>query len=206
MDGQKSQAKLTRTQSSLLRSSPTIRSSIHSLSSVNEEDAITPHQQDSEEEKLVKKPRKSGSTPRTGSTRFTSPVLAMAMLCVFTLFSLLFFLYLLYLRNEETPTSENLLLALIFIAVALLLASKHKGLIHQTLLVLKHSWDESAKRLGLSRTNSKPVQWFIGEPSEQKARQRSNKKIIREGVEFYSNGDFYEGEFHKGEFLGTFLF
>ena len=63
MDGQKrQQAKLTRTQSSLLRSSPTIWSSIHSLSSITEGDAITPHHHhhhqqednDDEEEKLLK--------------------------------------------------------------------------------------------------------------------------------------------------------
>ena len=66
MDGQKcQQAKLTRTQSSLLRSSPTIWSSIHSLSSINEGDAITPHHHhhhhqqqeednDDDEEKLLK--------------------------------------------------------------------------------------------------------------------------------------------------------
>ncbi|RVX22476.1 hypothetical protein CK203_012562 [Vitis vinifera] len=72
MDGQKSQAKLTRTQSSLLRSSPTIRSSIHSLSSINEDEMIA-----SQEEE--KKPHRSGSTPRTGSHRFAS-VLAMASL------------------------------------------------------------------------------------------------------------------------------
>ncbi|KAK9945772.1 hypothetical protein M0R45_011271 [Rubus argutus] len=85
MDGQKSQAKLTRTQSSLLRSSPTIRSSIHSLhsmSSVTEEDAITAQQQYDEEEQ---KPKNSSSKllpsgpvrlrepVRTGSTTNSSP-------------------------------------------------------------------------------------------------------------------------------------
>ncbi|XP_041015993.1 MORN repeat-containing protein 1-like [Juglans microcarpa x Juglans regia] len=198
MDSQKSQAKLTRTQSLLLRSSPTIRSSFHSLSSLTEEDAITPRQEDEEE---LKKPMKSGSTPRTGSTRLANPVLALALLFFFTLLSLLFFHYFFYLRKEEIPTSENLLLALIFIAVTLFFASKNKGLFHQTILLLKHSLDESAKRLGLSRTNSKPVQWFIGDPNVPKA--RGSKKIIREGVEFYSNGDFYEGEFHKGRCNGS---
>ncbi|KAB1205347.1 Phosphatidylinositol 4-phosphate 5-kinase 1 [Morella rubra] len=196
MDGQESQAKLTRTQS-LLRSSPTIRSSIHSLSSITVDDAITPHQEDDEEEKW-KKPKRLGSTPRAGSTRLANPFLAMFSLSFFTLLSMLFFLYYFYTRREEIPTSENLLLALIFIAVTLVCASKHKGLIHQTMLVLKHSWDEKAKRLSLSRTNSKPVQWFIGDPNVEKPR-----KIIREGVEFYSNGDFYEGEFHKGRSNGS---
>ncbi|KAH7655623.1 1-phosphatidylinositol-4-phosphate 5-kinase protein [Dioscorea alata] len=41
------------------------------------------------------------------------------------------------------------------------------------------------------------VEWFIGE--EKKA----SKKIVREGVEFYSNGDVYEGEFHKGRCNGS---
>ena len=63
MDGQKrQQAKLTRTHSSLLHSSPTIWSSIHSFSSITEGDAITPHHHhhhqqednDDEEEKLLK--------------------------------------------------------------------------------------------------------------------------------------------------------
>ena len=63
MDGQKrQQVKLTRTHSSLLRSSPTIWSSIHSFSSITEGDAITPHHHhhhqqednDDEEEKLLK--------------------------------------------------------------------------------------------------------------------------------------------------------
>ncbi|KAL7260634.1 hypothetical protein ACSBR1_006321 [Camellia fascicularis] len=29
-------------------------------------------------------------------------------------------------------------------------------------------------------------------------KDQKSKQIVREGVEFYSNGDFYEGEFHKG--------
>ncbi|RVW17696.1 Phosphatidylinositol 4-phosphate 5-kinase 1 [Vitis vinifera] len=129
MDGQKSQAKLTRTQSSLLRSSPTIRSSIHSLSSINEDEMIA-----SQEEE--KKPHRSGSTPRTGSHRFAS-VLAMASL-TFSRFS---------------------------------------------------------------KSNAKPVQWFIGESTTNKVQKA--KRIVREGVEFYSNGDFYEGEFHKGRCNGS---
>ncbi|KAK4276754.1 hypothetical protein QN277_014866 [Acacia crassicarpa] len=200
MEGQKSQTKLTRTNSSLLRSSPTIRSSIHSLSSVNEEDAILTSQD--EEEVKVKKPRKSGSTPRTVSTRITTPVLAVASLGFFCLCSLFFYLfYFFYLGSEEIPTSENLLLALIFIAVALYFASKNKSLIHRGLSILKHSWDENVRRFGFSKSNSKPVHWFIGDSPTTKGRKE--EKIIREGVEFYSNGDFYEGEFHKGRCNGS---
>lgn len=214
MDGQKSQAKLTRTQSSLLRSSPTIRSSIHSLhsmSSVTEEDAITAQQQYDEEEQKPKNssskllPLRSGSTPRTGSNRINNQFLAMASLTLFTLFSFCGFFFFFYLRREEIPTSENLLLALVFVAVTLFLANKNRGLIHHSVSVMKHSWDEKSKRFRICKThssNNKPVQWFIGsDPNPNKTRKEH--KIIREGVEFYSNGDFYEGEFHKGKSNGS---
>ncbi|KAA8538504.1 hypothetical protein F0562_028125 [Nyssa sinensis] len=189
MEGQKTQAKLTRTQSSLLRSSPTIRSSIHSLSFVNE---ITPEQEDIEEQK----PHKPGSKPaRAGSARFIS-VLAITLLTFYTLF--------LFFNREEIPTSENLLLALIFISVVLFLAGKNKGFIYQTFTSFKQLCDEYTKKLGFSRNNSKPVQWFIGEPTANNNRKdRKEKRIVREGVEFYSNGDFYEGEFHKGRCNGS---
>ncbi|CAL8997175.1 unnamed protein product [Prunus brigantina] len=204
MDGQKSQAKLTRTQSSLLRSSPTIRSSIHSLSSVTEEDVIAAQQQQYDEEEQKPKNYNPGSTQKPGSNRISHQHLAMAFLTVFTLFSFSGFFFFFYLRREEIPTSENLLLALVFVAVTLFLANKNRGLINHSVSVLKHSWDENAKRFRFCKTNggSKPVQWFIGsDPNPNKARKE--KKIIREGVEFYSNGDFYEGEFHKGKCNGS---
>ncbi|KAL7265435.1 hypothetical protein ACSBR1_003251 [Camellia fascicularis] len=56
--------------------------------------------------------------------------------------------------------------------------------------------------LPFSPNNHKPVQWFIGESILSKKDQKS-KRIVREGVEFYSNGDFYEGEFHKGRCNGS---
>lgn len=192
MDGPMSPAKLTRTQS-LLRSSPTIRSSIHSLSSVTEEDVIAA--QDDDEEKQKKKPIRSGSTPRAGSIRIAHHFVAMASLSFFSLF-LFFFFYL--RRREEISTSENLLLALVLVAMTLFLASKNKGLINHSVSIIKHSWDENSKRLSFSKTNAKPVQWFIGDPKAPK-----ETPIIREGVEFYSNGDFYEGEFHKGRCNGS---
>ncbi|KAM7511054.1 hypothetical protein LguiB_009929 [Lonicera macranthoides] len=210
MDGQKSPAKLKRTQSSLLRSSPTIRSSIHSLNSVSE---ILPEEEDIEEQKPHKPgtaPVRTGSTPvrpgsvsfrssslpvRTGSMRFL-PVLALSTLALYTIF--------VYFKKEEIPTSENLLLALIFVAIALFFAGKNKGLIQQILEILKHF--EYRKKLGLTRRDSKPVQWFIGDSNltTQKIKnQKEKKRIVREGVEFYSNGDFYEGEFHKGMCNGS---
>ncbi|KAF7816881.1 MORN repeat-containing protein 1-like [Senna tora] len=198
MEAQKSQAKLTRTHSSLLRSSPTNRSSIHSLSSVNEDDAISV--QDEEELKKVK-PHMPASVPRTGSTRHTAPVIAVASLGFFFFCISSFSFYLFYFFYLESSTSENLLLALIFIAVGLYFASKNKWVINRSLSILRHSWDENLKRLGFSKTNSKPVLWSIGESTGIK--ERKEKKMMREGVEFYSNGDFYEGEFHKGKSNGS---
>ncbi|XP_057974759.1 uncharacterized protein LOC131162370 isoform X1 [Malania oleifera] len=188
MEGQKSQSKLTRTQSSLLRSSPTVRSSIHSLSSVAEDDLVTAREEDEEQDK---KPHR-----RPRSTRF-SPVFAMATLILCTIFFFFFF----HLRREEIPTSENILLALIFIAVALFFAGKNKGFIHQSLAIFKQFCNDHTKKIGFSKTNSKSVQWFIGESAPRK--ERKETKIVREGVEFYSNGDFYEGEFHKGRCNGS---
>ncbi|GFQ08537.1 phosphatidylinositol 4-phosphate 5-kinase 8, partial [Phtheirospermum japonicum] len=182
MDGQKSPAKLTRTHSSLLRSSPTMRSSIQSLSSVTE---TSPDQEtlDLEEQKPHSKP----STPPVRSN--ASPVFSALFLSVYTLFA--FFIW------DDISTSENLLLSLIFVAGLLFFVSKNKGLINRTLGLCK-------QKLGLScfapKNRTKQVQWFIGDSNVDKI---EFKKIVREGVEFYSNGDVYEGEFHKGRCNGS---
>ncbi|XP_068314042.1 uncharacterized protein [Pyrus communis] len=211
MDGQKGQANLTRTQSSLLRSSPTIRSSIHSLNSVTEEDVAAANENNHhhhDEEELRPKNYNPGLThQKSGSTRISHQHLPMASITLFILFSFSGFFFFFYLRREEIPTSENLLLALTFVAVTLFLANKNKGLINHSVSVLKHSWDENAKRCRFHRfykTNSstKPVQWFIGSDSNPN-KTRMEKEILREGVEFYSNGDFYEGEFHNGQCNGS---
>ncbi|CAA2983298.1 radial spoke head 10 homolog B-like [Olea europaea subsp. europaea] len=198
MEGHKSQAKLTRTQSSLLRSSPTIRSSIHSFSSVCE---ITPDREieDLEEQKPHGKP--SWPLVRPCSRSGLAPFVAVLLLSVYTIFA--------FFNRDDIPTSENLLLVLIFVAVFLFFASKNMALIHQNFNIFKQSCDEYAKRVGLScftsKHHSKPVQWFIGEPDLGKkgSKKEYAKKIIREGVQFYSNGDFYEGEFHKGRCNGS---
>ncbi|XP_020238891.1 uncharacterized protein LOC109817948 [Cajanus cajan] len=198
------QTKLTRTQSSLLRcSSPTTRSSIHSLSSVNEEDFS-----DESSSKRKSKPVKA----RTASIRF-GPVLGLFSAC--TLFS-----YFFYLGARAGPTSENVLVVLVFLAVVLYFANRNKVLIQRTVSVLKHAWDGNLKRLGFSAKGSeKPVQWFIGDATGSVVRRENKNKyknrnknkgndddgegVRREGVEFYSNGDFYEGEFHGGRCNGS---
>ncbi|XVF39376.1 hypothetical protein PTKIN_Ptkin01aG0029600 [Pterospermum kingtungense] len=204
MEGQKSQAKLTRTKSSLLRSSPTVRSSIHSMSSITEGDFIKDQEERDVREKKppLKKKKSCSMSPRYIPVRFKfNPVLAMASISFFTFFSfVLFFCY--YLKRDEIPTSENLLLALIFVAITLFFASKNKALINQGIVCFK-------ERLHLSKPNSKPVQWFIGETQcnknddDDEEKGRLLQPVVREGVEFYSNGDFYEGEFHKGKCNGS---
>ncbi|GFP84337.1 phosphatidylinositol 4-phosphate 5-kinase 6 [Phtheirospermum japonicum] len=140
MDGQKSPAKLTRTHSSLLRSSPTMRSSIQSLSSVTE---TSPDQEtlDLEEQKPHSKP----STPPVRSN--ASPVFSALFLSVYTLFA--FFIW------DDISTSENLLLSLIFVAGLLFLRLQEQGLINRTLGLCK-------QKLGLSvlhpRNRTKQVQ------------------------------------------------
>ncbi|KAL8485576.1 hypothetical protein ACS0TY_027750 [Phlomoides rotata] len=200
MEGQKSQSKLTRTNSSLLRSSPTVRSSIQSLSSLSEIASVQ-EMGDIEEQKPHSKP--VSQPVRSGSSRL-GPVIAVFFLSVYTLFS--------FFNRDDVPTSENLLLALIFVAVLLFFFSKNKALLNRNFYFFKQICDGNAKKLGFScfasKTQSKPVQWFIGEPDftegdYQRKKERCVKRIIREGVEFYSNGDFYEGEFHKGRCNGS---
>ncbi|XP_057795882.1 uncharacterized protein LOC131011991 [Salvia miltiorrhiza] len=202
MDCQKSQVKLTRTNSSLLRSSPTIRSSIHSLSSVSE---IAPDSdtEDLEEQKPHSRP---APPPLRSAPSRAAPLAAAFLLLLYTLFA--------FFNRDDLATSENLLLALIFVAVLLFLFSRNKGLVIRNFSLLKQICDEYGKKLGFScfasRAHSKPVQWFIGEAesedlerSKECGKERRSRRIIREGVEFYSNGDFYEGEFHKGTCNGS---
>ncbi|KAM7514877.1 hypothetical protein LguiA_004460 [Lonicera macranthoides] len=190
MDGQKSTAKLTRTNSSLLRSSPTIRSSIHSLSSMNE---IEPEQEDIEEQK----PHKPGSTPVQSGWNRVLRFRGFALFSLYTLF--------VYFNRDEIYSSENLLLGLIFVAIALFYGAKNHNSIHKSYTNFKNLCNEYANFLGFCKSNTKPVQWFIGEgePMIQKENKKMGKEILREGVEFYSNGDFYEGEFHNGKCNGS---
>ncbi|KAG4980797.1 hypothetical protein JHK82_034046 [Glycine max] len=65
-------------------------------------------------------------------------------------------------------------------------------------------WEENVKRLGFSKAAAaRPVQWFTREPAATTTRKAVAAKRVREGVEFYSNGDFYEGVFHKGRSNGS---
>ncbi|KAK7385216.1 hypothetical protein VNO78_30929 [Psophocarpus tetragonolobus] len=201
------QTKLTRTQSSLLRcSSPTTRSSVHSLSSVNEDDFEEPF----DKRRNFSRTRQVKTKP--GSLRFVVRPVLLTLFSACALFS-----YFFYLGTRAAVTSENVLAVLVFLAVALYFASRNRGLIQRTVSVLKHAWDGNLKRLGFSAKGSdKPVQWFIGDAAASIRRESRNKNKrwdksngvggdddVREGVEFYSNGDFYEGEFHGGKCNGS---
>lgn len=180
---------LTRTQSSLLRSSPTIRSSIHSLSSINEIEDY-----DTEEQKLHKPGPGSGSgldRVKPGLTRF-GLVTAMVVLLIY-----------MYYRGYDVNTSEKLLLVLILIAVVIYIGGKNKKVLQQIYIVLR--------QFCVFKSSDKPVQWFIGDlkssrkgfDSIKRGNELEEKNNVRQGVEFYSNGDYYEGEFYKGKCNGS---
>lgn len=187
-----SQSKLTRTQSSLLRSSPTIRSSIHSLSSINEASRDDLEAGGEKEEKQRRSKKQSKPINRTGLSLIRiKPGLTTFTLASFLLFSVFFF------SSSQTGTSENLLLGLIFLAVALFFASRNMAVINRTVLAIKRT----GKKLTL-RTKPKPVQWYIG---DSKPEQTKPEEVNRPpfGVRFFTNGDIYEGEFNGGRSQGS---
>ncbi|RRT56461.1 hypothetical protein B296_00023720 [Ensete ventricosum] len=153
--------KLTRTQSSLLRS-PIARSSIQSIFSVTEAN-------DDEE-----KPQR----PRRRRNRHRQHLLL--------LFPLLVFLLFFYLR-QDSPVFANLVL----FAALILLAS----------VAARRS------RVFVTRCASS-VDWSIGDDGgrgrhQSEKKEKSNGRAVCEGVEVYSNGDSYEGEFHLGRCSGS---
>ncbi|KAI4388070.1 hypothetical protein MLD38_000438 [Melastoma candidum] len=192
-----STAVLPRSKSSLLRSSPTIRSSIHSFSSLSEDHHL-PEANDIDDDNNKKR------LPR--GRRLLPPAAAASLLSSLVV-SAAFYVSFFYWRKDGTPASENLLFSLIFIAAVLYFLSRHRPFIDRNLSFLKTLCTTNSKRFNLSRGSSKSVQWFIGDskgdPSTVAVTKEGKKKIIREGVEFYSNGDFYEGEFHKGRCNGS---
>ena len=61
----------------------------------------------------------------------------MVSLTFFVILTFSFFFFFYYTRRDEIPTSENLLLALIFIAITLFFSSMNKTLINQNVTMLK---------------------------------------------------------------------
>ncbi|KAL5982488.1 hypothetical protein ACLOJK_016561 [Asimina triloba] len=172
------QTKLTRTSSALLRS-PTVRSSIQSLSVLDEESQNKTHKPDS----------------RIVPSNRLFPLLAAVFLLAFVVF---------FCLGEEIPTSANLFLAPVFISIAALAASRRSLSVKSPLAVsrfFKNYWDDRNRKLRSEKGGS--VEWSIGGGGGSSLLKKERKKSVREGVEFYSNGDFYEGEFHKGRISGS---
>lgn len=206
------QAKLTRTQSSLLRASPTIRSSIRSLSNIaemNSSSSAVSIAVDGEEDRKPHRPGKPNSSAAVNHS--PSPPLRWFRLLAAATATATAFLSLVYLKSDvEISTSENLLLALILVAVALFFAGKNKHLIDRSIFILKQIYYDNTKKLRFSRNRARSsVEWYIGCEKREKSAGSvrpssfSFPAASREGVEFYSNGDFYEGEFHKGKPNGS---
>jgi len=176
MDGHGGAGKLTRTPSSLLRS-PTVRN-CSSFQAVVVED---PEPDDKKAQAHPKAPPHHFH-PGAGPAH---PLLVLAL-------PLAFLLLLLLLRGGD---GHHLALLAASAAAALGAAA-------------------GAARLLRGRLRRSPgsgsVQWFIGD-DDDKPQKRADKgaaaaahgRVVREGVEFYSNGDCYEGEFHKGRCNGS---
>jgi hypothetical protein len=98
-------------------------------------------------------------------------------------------------------------LALLLLALAVLLLRQGGGLYPALLAAAAVSALFAVARLRRTRHRRKPalaeasVQWFIGDDGD--GEQRNQAAAVREGVEFYSNGDCYEGEFHGGRCSGS---
>ncbi|KAG2322723.1 hypothetical protein Bca52824_015936 [Brassica carinata] len=186
-----SHTKLKRTQSSFLRSSPTS----YSLASITECDASHHDLEAGEKEEKQRRRKQSksfGSINRTGSIRI-KPGLA------FTLASLSFLTpssFLLFFVFSQTGTSENLLLCLISVAVALFFASRNMSFINQTVSAIKLT----GKKL---KHKPEPVQWYIGDSNQEPIKPHKEEEGKTLFVQFFSNGDVYEGEFHRGRCNGS---
>ncbi|KAJ3677034.1 hypothetical protein LUZ60_002758 [Juncus effusus] len=180
--------KLTRTPSSLLRS-PTIRSSFQSLSAVDEDSSSSPSSpKPKQPAKSKPKTFRSKSNPnnpfhhRGGSG--SHPLFPLLLPLPFLL---LLFLVISYLRDESSFLG-NLVLACFLMVLASVIVKKSQSLL--------------SKRRRVSS-----VQWFIGDGEAggvtTPRKDKATGKCVREGVEFYSNGDCYEGEFHRGRCNGS---
>jgi len=173
--------KLTRTPSSLLRS-PTVRN-CSSFQAVVVEDP------EPDDKKAQAHPKAPPHHFHPGGGGFGGPAHPLLVLAL----PLAFLLLLLLLRGGGD--GHHLALLAASAAAALAAAAGAARLLRG--------------RLRLRRSpGSGSVQWFIGD-DDDKPQKRADKaaaphgRVVREGVEFYSNGDCYEGEFHKGRCNGS---
>lgn len=175
MEGQTS--KISRASSALLRS-PTLRSSVHSLAAL---DAVG---SDPEEIKPHSPPPSAAAVAAASTVGSSGHRLAVFSLLLIILLPVPSFFYL----RDRSPSLWNLSLASAAVAAASLILKRTRLLL-------------SRRR----RSRSDSVRWFIGdgEGDAENPCREVGVKAVREGVEFYSNGDFYEGEFHKGKCSGS---
>lgn len=160
----------------------------------------------SDEEALdVEEQKPHGQNTRPPAPPF-APILAVIVLSFYIVF--------VFWRWRNVSVSEILLAVLIFVAVLLFLTTRNSALVSTSLSSLKHMCREHSKRAGnfwcSSRGNQKSVEWFIGDSdsNQMDGKQPSVRvmvfgKYVREGVESFSNGDFYEGEFNEGMYNGS---
>ncbi|KAG8042876.1 hypothetical protein GUJ93_ZPchr0009g2048 [Zizania palustris] len=171
--------KLTRTPSSLLRS-PTVRNCA-SFQGVVVEDPEPDDKKEQAQAKAIKAPpHLHQHLLRPGGT--ANPLLLLAL-------PLAVLLLLLLLRDDH-----HIVLLGAAAAAALAAAAGAARLLRG--------------RLQLRRSpGSGSVQWFIADDDKPHKRDKgkggAHGRVVREGVEFYSNGDCYEGEFHKGRCNGS---
>ncbi|KAF0898719.1 hypothetical protein E2562_009329 [Oryza meyeriana var. granulata] len=125
----------------------------------------------------------------------------------------------LLLRAAAGPAHPLLLLALplavLLVLLLLLLRDDHHLVLLAAAAAAALAAAAGAARLlrGRLRLRRSPgsgsVQWFIGDEDDKPQKRDKGKggaphgRVVREGVEFYSNGDCYEGEFHKGRCNGS---
>ncbi|EPS66026.1 hypothetical protein M569_08751, partial [Genlisea aurea] len=198
------QLKLPRSNnSSFVLSSPTVRSSVHGSAYVSEI-GVPQGTGDSEEQK---------SHGRTvPDLQNVQTVVSVRFVAVLILILLSFYSTSVLLLSGAVSSSESLLLALILIAFLLFCVSKNEAALRRKVGFCNHLCDVYREKLGFRfrlkpRNQQESLQWFIQDSTqsdvERNIRITSSEGTVREWVIFYSNGDIYEGEFHRGRCNGS---
>ncbi|KAG0501890.1 hypothetical protein HPP92_001962 [Vanilla planifolia] len=152
---------------------PTLRSSIHNLGAL-------------EEVELDREEAKPHPPPHSAVTSVVPSASGQRLAILSLILILLFLLSVLYL-SDQSPSLWSLSIGSAVVAAGSLALSRSRL---------------SLSRRRVGRTD---VRWFIGddEGDVENPRGKGEEKSVTEGVEFYSNGDFYEGEFHRGKCSGS---
>ncbi|KAL9245538.1 hypothetical protein vseg_019179 [Gypsophila vaccaria] len=159
---------LTRTQSSL-------RSLSYSSSSSSSDDDDN-HLLHRNQHATSSNTRGRGRGPHKKNKPLTPLILLVGSITLFSTY--------LYLHATRLTASENLLILLVFVAVALFYLGKFQS--------------KFTSPATTPRGKNTPVKWFIGDELTE-----GENETVKEGVEYYTNGDHYEGEMHRGKSNGT---